>query len=161
MIFLFSGIPAAGKSEFCRFLARDYSFAHYDLECFPRGWPHPELKELWDRDPADFVRQLSSTHARVALDWGFPPGCRAIVEELLRGGVRLIWFSADIGQARLRFIERGGIDVANFDRQVDEIARTDLPHALEAIEIETLNSNGDFLGRDEIFHQLRKVLCSA
>jgi adenylate kinase family enzyme len=40
---LLSGIPATRKSTFGRYLAREHGFTHCDLECHPRGWPHPEL----------------------------------------------------------------------------------------------------------------------
>jgi hypothetical protein len=58
IVILLSGIPATRKSAFARYLVREHSFAHYDLECHPRGWPHSELKETWDADRSAFVAQL-------------------------------------------------------------------------------------------------------
>ena len=57
-ILLLSGVPAAGKSHFGRYLARVHSFAHYDLECHPRGWPHPDLKQVWEESRQRFVASL-------------------------------------------------------------------------------------------------------
>jgi adenylate kinase family enzyme len=71
IIFLLSGIPATGKSSFARYLALEHSFAHYDLESYPRGWPHPELKRKWDTDKPAFVAQVRYLHDRIALDWSF------------------------------------------------------------------------------------------
>jgi MoxR-like ATPase len=68
VIILLSGIPATGKSEFARHLARDHGFAHYDMECYPRGWPHPELKGKWDTDRPAFVAQVRQHHDRITLD---------------------------------------------------------------------------------------------
>jgi hypothetical protein len=93
---LLSGIPATRKSTFGRYLARNHGFAHYDLERHPRGWPKPELKELWERDTAAFIAQLLRYHDRIALDWGFPACCLPMVKELQALGVRLIWFGGDV-----------------------------------------------------------------
>lgn len=71
-VLLVSGIPATGKSGFCRYLAREHGFAHYDLECYPRGWPIPQLHQVWERSRGEFVAELYRLHERVAVDWGFP-----------------------------------------------------------------------------------------
>ncbi len=94
-LLLLSGIPAVGKSSFGRYLAREHNFALYDLECHPRGWPHPELKRVWDSSRANFVAQLKGRHDRIALDWGFPPQAMPQVRELLALGVRCVWFVGD------------------------------------------------------------------
>ena len=59
-IILLSGVPATGKSEFARHLARECGFAHYDLECHPRGWPHPELKATWTPAVQDLWRNCAN-----------------------------------------------------------------------------------------------------
>jgi broad-specificity NMP kinase len=74
-VILLSGIPATGKSSFARYLALEHRFAHYELECYPKGWPHPELKGKWDTDRSAFVAQARQHHDRIALDWGFPVSC--------------------------------------------------------------------------------------
>lgn len=107
-IILLSGVPATGKSEFARHLAREYGFAHYDLECHPRGWPHPELKATWDASRSGFVAQLRQYHERIVLDWGFPPSAVPWVEELRRSGAKLVWFDGDIARAQQVFVQRGG-----------------------------------------------------
>jgi hypothetical protein len=38
-IILLSGIPAARKSTFGRYLASEHGFAHYDIECYPTVGP--------------------------------------------------------------------------------------------------------------------------
>jgi len=59
-LILLSGVPATGKSTFGRYLAREHGFAHYDLECHPKGWPHPEPKATWDASrPALNLPRLS------------------------------------------------------------------------------------------------------
>jgi hypothetical protein len=149
-LLLLSGIPAIGKSSFGRYLAREHAFAHYDLECYPRGWPHPELKPLWDSSRADFIAQLKGRHERIALDWGFPATAVTWVRELLAAGVRLVWFAADITRARELFIQRGGIDVGNFDTQVQGIQHAGLPNELPCVRVEALTSAGTLRDASEI-----------
>jgi hypothetical protein len=139
-----SGIPASGKSTFCRYLAREHEFAHYELECFPRGWPHPELHAIWERDRAAFVNELRRQHDLVAIEWGFPPRFRPLVDELSAAGARLVWFQADIVRAREVFVTRGGMDVGLFDEQVRQIQDARLPAGLGARVIESLDPTGAF-----------------
>ena len=115
---LVSGIPAAGKSWFGRYLARDHGFAHYDLECHPPGWPHPDLKVLWDQSRSSFVEELRRRHGSVVLDWGFPSHCVSWVRELQAASVQLVWFECDIDRARALFVERGGRTLSSFERQI-------------------------------------------
>ena len=114
-----AGIPATGKTSFGRYLSREHGFAHYDLECFHRGWPVPSLHEMWASSPYEFARRALASHGRVAIDWGFPVGCLNMVAELKRAGARVVWFNGHIAHARLLFVHRGGIPVAAFDAQVN------------------------------------------
>ena len=137
-LLLIAGIPATGKSTACRILARDHGFAHYDMECHPRGWPAPELKTIWDRSRPSFVSALRSRHTRIALDWGFPPHCLDWVAELQALGARLIWLTGDVAQARRFFIQRGGQSVSLFDDQVARIRAAHFPDVLNAQVIVSL-----------------------
>ena len=141
-----SGIPATGKSSFCRYLAREHGFAHYDLECFPRGWPRPDLKEIWDSAPIEFILRLRELHGKVAIDWGFPPNgyCLSIVNEFRTAGVRLIWFKGNIDHARRIFVKRGGKKLKDFKDQVDKIAQKGLPAYLRPniTIVDALTPNG-------------------
>ena len=153
-ILLLSGVPAVGKSSFGRYLAREHAFAHYDLECHPRGWPHPELKSVWDSSRANFVSELKRLHERIVLDWGFPAHAVHWVNELLAVGVRLVWFAADVATARVLFIERGGIDVAHFDAQMSGIERAGLPNSLQCVRVEALTDAGTVRDPADILHKV-------
>lgn len=141
-LLLLYGIPAAGKSSFGRYLAHEYAFARYNLGCHPHGWPHPELKPVWDSSRANFVARFTLLHERIALDWGFPPHAVSLVHELLATGVRLVWFTADIDHARKLFEDRGGIDVTHFDTQVRSIQRAGLPNPLQCMKVEGRQRRG-------------------
>jgi len=147
----FSGIPATGKSSFSRFLASKHGFAHYDLECFPRGWPVPSLYALWCTRPLDFVKQLQAVHERAIIDWGFPIECLPLVTQFSACGIRLIWFNGDITHARRLFLERGGLDPARFDHQVSEIQRVGLPAGIEATVVDALTAAGEVRPMQELY----------
>jgi hypothetical protein len=150
-LLLLSGIPASGKSSLGRYLAREHTYAHYDLECYPHGWPHPELKLLWDSSHVDFVTQLRTRHRRIVLDWGFPPLLMQWVDELLTIGVRLVWFAADVHKARTLFIQRGGQPVTDFDAQVQAILEAGLPASLQCLKVQGLDFAGIPRDPSEIF----------
>jgi hypothetical protein len=149
-----SGIPATGKSLFCRYLAREHGFTHYDMECFPRGWPIPSLKSVWDASPQQFVREAGKQHGKVAIDWGFPVGCVDLVRELPEAGATLVWFTGEVDHARRLFIERGGLDPGSFDHQVQEIEKYGLPEVLDAKVINTLTSEGNIRPLMEIYAEI-------
>jgi hypothetical protein len=145
ILILLSGIPATRKSTFARYLSRERGFAHYDLECHPKGWPHPELKRIWDLDRKLFVDKLRSMHQRVVLDWGFPPICISWVQELRQSDVKLFWFDGDIPQARQSFMQREGTArIADFEQQVLEIQTAKYPFSLNCPVMHVLDSDGLF-----------------
>jgi DNA polymerase III delta prime subunit len=150
IVLLLSGVPATGKSSFARALARDHNFTHYDLECYPQGWPDPCLKVIWDADPARFVAAVKANHRRVALDWGFPVRCLPIVQELRDAGAQLFWFNGEREVARRVFVQRGGIAVANFDTQLAATQDAQYPWILNCPVVETLAADGTFLSQSEI-----------
>jgi len=151
---LLAGIPAVGKSSFGRYLAREHAFAHYDLECHPRGWPHPEQKRLWDSSRKAFIAKLKTLHKRVALDWGFPANVVLWVDELLAEGVQLIWFEADIAKARELFQQRGGLPVASFNDQVLGIQSAGLPNSLSCVRVSALTDAGTLRDAPEILLEI-------
>lgn len=148
---LLSGIPATGKSTFASYLSREHSFAHYDLECHPLGWPHPELKAVWDSSRRAFITQLRQHHNRIALDWGFPVSYLSWVKELQKEGVRLIWFAGDLARAREVFSSRcGNKGLEIFDNQVTAVQKANYPIPLDCTVVHALSSSGTFLDLSQI-----------
>jgi hypothetical protein len=141
-VLLVAGIPATGKSSFCRYLTREHGFTHYDLECWPTGWPAPELRDVWNSSRPHFMSELRGRHLATALDWGFPPHCLNWVSELQGLGVQLVWFSGDPAKARRLFELRGGRPVPFFDRQMAEITNAGFPAGLNARVVNTLTRSG-------------------
>jgi hypothetical protein len=154
VVILLSGILATGKSTFAHHLACEHGFAHYDLERYPRGWPRPELKGMWDADRSAFIAQVRQHHDRIALDWGFPVSCLSWVEELPNCGVKLVWFDGDIVIAREIFVQRSGIAVEEFDKQVAEIRKAKFPSLLDCVVVRALSDNSVSLD----VHQIERII---
>ena len=139
---LLSGIPATRKSSFGRYLATEHRFAHYDIECYPNSWPHPELYKTFLNDRHAFVKRLREQHDRTVLDF----------DELRTCGVRLIWFSGDIAHAHEEFKKRGNCKGPedNFNKQVMAIQREGYPASLDCVIVPALSSSGVFLDQRQI-----------
>ena len=151
LILLF-GIPATRKSTFGRYLASKHGFAHYDIECYPSSWPHPELYKTFLNDRHAFVKRLREQHDRTVLDWGFPVRCLSWVDELRSCGVRLIWFSGDIARAREEFKKRGAGKGPedNFNKQITALQREGYPASLDCVIVPALSSSGVFLENHQV-----------
>jgi hypothetical protein len=124
MHLLISGIPASGKSTFCRWLEEKKGFLHLDVEK-PGVLDRYGLATAWSalfdtsRAATHFIEALDKFKRPVAIDWGFAPECLNTVRKLFDGGVMLWWFAADWEVARRKFIERGGKGpVEGFDIQI-------------------------------------------
>ena len=126
---LIAGIPASGKSRFCKWLEREKGFLHLDVEeegvldrCgLAESWHILAAAEI---SAAAFLEALDKFKRPVVIDWGFPPEHLGAVRKLFEGGVMLWWFAADWAVARRKFKERGSgkgpIEV--FDIQIQKIS---------------------------------------
>jgi hypothetical protein len=131
MHFLISGIPASGKSTFCRWLEEKKAFLHLDVEKTGVLDQHGLAKawsSLFDASAsaAPFIEALDKLKRPVVIDWGFPPEHLNTVRELFDGGVMLWWFAADWTVARRKFKERRTVPIGLFDIQLRNI-ETALP----------------------------------
>jgi hypothetical protein len=127
MHFLISGIPASGKTTFCKWLEEKKGFLHLDVEK-PGVLDRYGLVATWNTlfgvgaSATPFIEALDKFKRPVAIDWGFPPECLHTVRKLFEAGVMLWWFAADWAVARRKFIVRGGKGpVAVFDNQLRKI----------------------------------------
>lgn len=96
-LFLITGIPGTGKTELGNNLAKNFGFAHYDLE----------KQQTLDRlapSPTQFIADTISQKSDTVVTWGFNPEHQlsvALVLQLKTAGFKLIWFDGN-RQAALR-----------------------------------------------------------
>jgi hypothetical protein len=165
MHFLISGIPASGKSTFCRWLEEKKGFLHLDVEK-PGVLDRYGLATAWatlfdaSTSAAPFIEALEKFKRPVVIDWGFPPECLNTVRKLSDSGVMLWWFAADWAVARRKFEQRRYPHVQYFDIQIRKIEAA-LPeiNALFRSHIEyALPSTGIYTAPDQILESMIDTL---
>jgi hypothetical protein len=165
MHLLISGIPASGKSTFCRWLEEKKGFLHLDVEK-PGVLDRYGLATAWNAlfgasaSAAPLIESLEKFNRPVAIDWGFAPEHLPAVRKLSEAGVMLWWFAADWAVARRRFEERGTLPVRLFDIQIRKIEAA-LPdiNALFRSHVEyTLPSTGIYTAPDKIWESMLDTL---
>jgi hypothetical protein len=166
MHFLICGIPASGKSTFCRWLEENKGFLHLNVEedsVLDRRGLAAEWLALFGASAtaAPFIEALEKFNRPVVIDWGFPPEHLDAVRKLYEAGVMLWWFAADWTVARRKFIERGGKGpVEVFDIQIRKIEAA-LPeiNALFRSHVEyALPSTGIYPPPDKIWESMLDTL---
>ncbi len=165
MHFLISGIPASGKSIFCRWLEENKGFLHLNVEedgVLERHGLATAWEALFDApaSAAPFIEALDKFKRPVAIDWGFPPECLDIVRKLFEAGVMLWWFAADWAVARCKFQERGYPFVQDFDIQIRKIeaALPDIKTVFRSHVEYTLPSTGIYTPPDRIWESMLDTL---
>jgi hypothetical protein len=165
MHLLISGIPAAGKTTFCRWLEEKKGFRHLDVEK-PGVLDRCGLATAWgaffaaSTSAAPFVQALDGFRRPVVIDWGFPPECLHAVRKLFDSGVMLWWFAADWAVARRKFDLRRYPPVQYFDIQIRKIEAA-LPeiNALFRSHVEyALPSTGIYTPPDKIWKSMLDTL---
>jgi len=61
-----------------------------------------------------------------------------------------VWFDGDLSRARQLFVQRGGIAVEHFDRQIRAINQARYPASLQCVVVPALSGAGVFLDQHEI-----------
>jgi hypothetical protein len=164
---LISGIPASGKSTFCKWLEEKKGFLHLDVEK-PNVLERYQLATAWlvlfspAGSPEPFIKALDKFKRPVVIDWGFPPEHLDAVRKLFDGDVMLWWFAADWAVARRKFKEHGNRkgSIEAFDSQVRKIKEA-LPeiNALFGSHVEyTLPSTGIYTPPDKIWKSMLDTL---
>jgi hypothetical protein len=125
-----AGIPASGKTHFCKWLATNHGYIHIDAEV-PNRIDEIGLRQVWDKASmssppdcvafAEAVLELRKKFGKpTVFDWGFPPNCLEIASALKRAGFSSWWFEADNAAARAEY-SRNGRPIASFDNQLRAI----------------------------------------
>jgi hypothetical protein len=168
MHLLISGIPASGKSTFCRWLEEKKGFLHLDVEK-PEVLDRYGLVTAWDTlfgasaSAAAFIQALEKFKRPAVIDWGFPPDHLDAVRKLSEAGVMLWWFAADWAVARRKFEQRRYPHVQDFDIQIRKIEAA-LPeiNSLFRSHVEyTLPSTGIYTPPDQIWESMLDTLADS
>jgi hypothetical protein len=168
MHLLIAGIPASGKSTFCRWLEEKKRFLHVDVEEFG-ALEHHGLATAWeamfgdDASVAPFLEALEKFKRPVAIDWGFPPECLDTVRKLHDGGVMLWWFAADWQLARGKFAQRGYLPIQDFDLQTKKIkaALPDIDALFRSHFVYALPSTGIYTPPDQIWKSMLDTVANS
>jgi len=165
MHFLISGIPASGKSTFCRWLEEKKGFLHLDVEK-PGVLHRYGLATAWNAmfdaggSAAPFIDALEKMKRPVVIDWGFPPEHIHAVRKLFDSGVMLWWFAADWAVARRKSQPRRFPHVQDFDIQIRKIEATlpEINAIFRSHKEYTLPSTGIYPPPDQIWESMLDTL---
>jgi hypothetical protein len=143
---LISGLPAAGKSTFCAWLALEHGFVHVETDVlFGRD---PVVNALAAPDPrtaASAATALMERGPEVALEWGFRPSLLPQVQAVIGAGFDPWWLGGSEPAARRSYGKRTQreagamrafeVQVAAIGAAWDSIARVFDGRVLSAIEL--------------------------
>ncbi len=160
IVFL-SGMPAAGKSTFGRWLRDNRHYTYVDMENEgPDGLSEQGLRPTWeqfirDSNAFSFVQTLEARPGPIALDWGFPIGCLNIVRLLCEQNVRSWWFTGDRLRLREAFVAAGKGDV-QFDAQYADLSVrwSEIAPIFAARIVRTVLPDGTRMSCEEIHRQI-------
>ena len=168
MHLLISGIPASGKSTFCRCLEEKKGFLHLNVEetgVLDRYGLVTALDTQFGArtSVATFVYALEKFKRPVVIDWGFPPECLDTVRKLSEGGVMLWWFAADWAVARRKLKQRGYPHVQDFDAQIRKIqaALPEINALFRSHVVYALPSTGIYTPPDQIWDSMLDTLAAS
>lgn len=162
-LILLAGIPATGKSHFCRWLSAQHGYVHVDIE--KADFRHSlGLCHVWDimessGDALPLITALRRLGPRVILDWGFPPHCLPIVTTLKNNGANLWWFDGDYDKARHEFIKRNTVALASFDHQINQIRQSwnKISAVFEGRCMNVLDANGQRMLSEAIWASMNQA----
>jgi hypothetical protein len=163
--FLVSGIPASGKSAFCRWLEANNDYVHLDVEksgvldCHGLATAWHILLE-GQGSAAPFVEGFKKFNRPVVIDWGFPPEHLKAVRRMSEAGIVLWWFTADPSVARREFVKRQQPSVEMFDVQMKKIqsSLTDIESVFGSHNINALPSSGLYASPEKILECMLHIL---
>ena len=154
---LLTGLPAAGKSSYGRWLEANKGFVHIDLE---NAKPeHADLINIWWSicQGSDSVEAMLHAAGRpVAVDWGFPPHLYRWIQAAKDAGVQVWWFDGDRAAAHESFIRRGTVPVAALNAQMTSIANywQNIEPIVGSSIIQSIKAGGSYEPPDAIFKQM-------
>jgi hypothetical protein len=162
-LLLLSGIPAAGKSHFGRWLEETHGYVHLDVEKVGR-LTRNHLLDAWNRcfaspDVGPFIQALHRLGNRVVVNWGFPPRFLSVVQRFKVAGLVPWWFDADPDAAWRAFVTRGDVPLQAFQIQMAAIRAqwTNIEATFRPNIIATLAADDSRLPVETIYKVIREA----
>lgn len=158
-IFL-AGVPAAGKTYFGNWLAKNKGYLHLDFEKSESA-DAAEVRKEWDEFFATgkelpLIQALASKNVPIVFNWGFVPNAHSFIKHLLTYGMAPVWFAASKSHAEGEFVKRGGIPVEAFNTQMQKIAQyqQELGDLFQSCVIFTIDKEGNRVSPEVIYERI-------
>jgi len=151
-LFLITGIPGTGKTSYGEILAREFGFAHYDLE-------DPQTLNRF-RTIGQLVSELLSPNKSVVVTWGFnpedPPSLE-LLRQLRHVGFKLIWLDGNRPAAVRAFRKRGSVSEELLAAQMQRIERSKIVERLKPAIVNSFDDTGQFKSAAQLLEQIRNT----
>lgn len=166
-LLVISGVPATGKSSYCRWVARS-GWVHINHDRLTnRAEDQMWVAAISRRRAADFVQTVANAKPDIVLEFGFPFVYLPDVHQLKAAGAQHWWFEANHQTARKAFVARNEesirehkpnqfVPLEAFENYVRDIAahQDEIQKLFAPKIIETLQPGGTRLDVDEIHRQV-------
>jgi hypothetical protein len=149
-ILLVSGIPASGKSWYCRWLKDK------------KGWCHCEGDQVFKNQSVESaVQEAQGKTQPTVVDWGFPLSCASKVGWMKAQGVEIWWFDGCREAARESFILRNEhlsapIPIECFEKQMAAITAnwSEIVNLFSPRIIRSVKDGPQYLSLERIFQNM-------
>lgn len=150
---LIAGLPGAGKSSYCHWLAEHHGYVHIDVDHCTNDEVVLSLK---DQRPGAVVASAKLMRAKgqdVVLDWGFPSERIGQVRNLGYEAIDHWWLGGDEDAAHQSFTARGTVDEATHRVQMQGIHRRwpQLTNLFRSNMIDVISPGPVFMSPEDIY----------
>jgi len=152
-LFLIAGIPGTGKTTFGEALAKEFGFAHYDLE-------EPKIVNRCATDPARFIDEIMQDGSNVVVTWGFVPDHAYSVQTVLQfrqSGFKMVWFDGNRSAALAQFRKRGTVSDPLFQLQMKRIENSAIIDRLRPAVVNPFDEHERFKPANELLEEIRRM----
>src|SRR3989442_528704 len=145
LLILLTGLPATGKSTYCKHLHDGFGFHAINTD------ERPEVIAEAMNFSAGFVERYCQEHDRVVIEWGFALHLLQFVLELRSQGAKLVWFRGEEDICRhfhATHLNNDPARMKEFDLQMSRINHAGLPTSdFQLVEV---FKNGKVRSYDEL-----------
>jgi hypothetical protein len=150
-LFLITGIPGTGKTTYGNELARQFGFAHHDLE------EQNTLNRL-AANPMQFINDITKASGNAVVTWGFLPEQSqvSIVLQFKSGSFKLIWFDGNRPAALKVFQQRRTVSEELFYLQMYRIEASKVVEAIKPVIIDPFDAQRNFKSTAMLLDEMRQ-----